>query len=452
MRNLSYMTRKDSATGERLLPEGKRKVFISYKHSDEEQLPLCQTLAECILERLDVAIWYDHELTAGKEYDEEIQRAITQSDAFVLLLTPNIVSSKYVLEQEIPYAIKQQVAVIPIIAGISEKELPKIEAIVGRVHMPLWFFDEHQQAPDFQKDAKEQLFSGLQLAIANKDLLEQAKLFYEKGYHNVSMRYLTPEQVFAKAYGVLFGVDSDTEKSVGIRLMESILGLYGDDREFADLQEQVAYELLSHFCRTDQPELFISYMKSSMEKGYKKAIPLLFHMYSNQWHSELWRYETELSLKMTEELFRTNFNHSLDVEDLIENKAKKCELSTSSDPVSDLPHIGELLFFNHIAFFQKSSTEDRTVNLIIDGRCVAQYDVYASYGDAYFLYMGYDEEHNALIVLYSDFDHYGPETYTRAEFYVIKDGLTEKYTFGSEWIKGRKQLPYSPYTFNIKNT
>ena len=121
MQNLSFITRKDPLNGEPLPAEGKRKIFLSYKHSDEVDLPLCEKLAEYVLKELDVAIWYDHKLTAGKRYDEEIQSAIAQSDAFILLLTPNILSSKYVLEQEIPFAIKQQVAIIPVIAGISEK-------------------------------------------------------------------------------------------------------------------------------------------------------------------------------------------------------------------------------------------------------------------------------------------------------------------------------------------
>ena len=66
------------------------------------------------------------------------------------------------------------------------------------------------------------------------------------------------------------------------------------------------------------------------------------------------------------------------------------------------------------------------------------------------MYMAYDAGQHALIVLHSDFDHYGPESHTTAELYVIDDGI-RKYAFGSEWIKGIKPLPYSPYTFDMKN-
>ena len=448
MHNLSFITRKDPATGGMVLPEGKRKLFISYRHADEALLPLCEKLSEYILEALDVAIWYDHKLTAGREYDEEIRNAITRSDAFVLLLTPNIISSKYVLEQEVPFAIKQQVAIIPIIAGISEKDLPTIEKLVGRVHMPVWFWGSHDQTPEFSKDAKDQLLYGLKLAIASKDLIEEAKLFYEKGYQNVSMRNLTPEQIFVKAYGNLFGVDATADKSLGIKLLESILGMYGDDQEFTDFQEQVACELLSHFYRTNQPDLLYPYMRSAVEKQNDRVFPLLFNLYRTQWHSEFLCREADLSFALLEKLYKKNFETDLDVAKLI-CSTKERALQSFSDSTSDLPHIGELEFDGHTAYFQKSLTEDRTVNLFIDGRCVSKYSVYSSCGDVYLLYMAYDRKHRSLITLHADFDHYGPETYTRCEIYLFDGHHIRFYSFGSEWLRGLRQLPYSPYTFKL---
>lgn len=446
---VSFITRTDPDTGQPSSPEGKRKVFISYKHSDEEILPLCEKLASHILDKLDVAIWYDHQLTAGEEYDNEIQSAIAQSDAFVLLLTPNILSSKYVLEQEIPLARKNQVAIIPIIAGISEEDIPEIEAYIGRVHMPVWFFGQQKQVQEFQTDPLNQFINGLKISIANKDLIEQAKLFYEKGSHNISLRHLTPEQVFVKAYGYLFGVGSPTDKSVGIKLMESILNMYESDKEFAELQEQVACELTKHLYRVNEPDLFFPYMKYSLAKEYKEAFTLLFNMYRDQWHPEILCNEPDLSLILLEKLYQNNFGKKWDADEII-RESEESELQISSDPVSDTPHIGELVFDEHIAYFQKSITEDRTVDLIIDGCCVATYDVYASFGDIYSLYMAYDPERRILITLYSDFDHYGPETITKGRIYRIDKDRIKAYDFCSDWMKGLRKLPYSPYTFNIK--
>lgn len=446
---LSFMTRTDPNSGQMTLPEGKRKVFISYRHADEAELPLCEKLASYILGKLDVAIWYDHQLTAGEGYDKEIQKAIAQSDAFVLLLTPNILSSKYVLEQEIPLARKNQVSIIPVIAGLAEEDIPKIEAFIGRVHMPVWFFGKQNQVPEFQKDSREQFFNGLQISIANKDLVEQAKLFYERGSHNISLRHLTPEQVFVKAYGYLFGVGENTDKSIGIKLMESILNMYESDKEFAELQEQVACELIKHLYRVDKPELFLPYMKSALAKEYKQVFPLLFNMYRDQWHPEFLCNESNLSFILFEKFYQNNFGKKWDADEII-SKSDGYEIQLSLTPISDMPHVGELAFDGHTAFFQKSITKDRTVSLIIDGCCVAEYDVYASYGDVSFLYMAYDVQQRMLITLYADFDHYGPETITNGRIYRIDKDKIIAYDFCSDWIKGLRKLPYSPHTFAIQ--
>lgn len=445
---VSYITKVDPNTGQMTLPEGKRKVFISYKHSDEELLPLCKQLASCILNELDVAIWYDRELTAGKEYDDEIRGAILASDVFILLLTPNILTSKYVLEQEVPLAIENQVSIIPVIAGLDEKDIPKIEAIVGRVHMPVWFFGQQTQVPAFQAEFQKQFISGLQLCIANKDLLEQAQLFYDKGSNNISLRYLTPEQIFVKAYGYLFGVGSMTDKSIGIKLMESIINIYDNDKEFSALQEQVAFELIKHLYRANQPDLFFTYMKSALAKGYQRVFPLLSTIYCNQWHPEFLCNEYDLSLTLFKKLYQTNFGKQWDADEIM-SQSEEQHLQPSAALFSGHPHVGELTFDGHTAYFQKSDTDKQTTHLIVDNYCVASYSMYASYGDAYFLYMAYDPDQRILIVLHADFDHYGPETITSGKIFRIQQDAITAYDFRSDWLRGRRELPYSPSTFKV---
>lgn len=355
--NVSFITRTDTVTGQMSLPEGKRKVFISYKHSDEEKLPLCEKIAACILEEFDVAIWYDNQLTAGKEYDDEIKNAIEQSDAFVCLLTPDILSSEYVLEREIPFAKEKQVPILPVIAGIAREDIPKIEDLLGRVHMPVWFFGHKDRAPGFPKDSKEQFFNGLQNCIANKDLIDRAGLFYKKGSNNISLRHLTPEQMFIMAYGGLFGVGSAEDKDLGVKLMESILGMYERDLEFANLQEQVSFELIKHLYRVNMPKAYFRYLKDALERGYGKVYPLLFDTYRDQWHREMLCEETELSYVLFEKLYESNFGEKWDGEEII---CRSEEIDVPFHPISitDMPRIGELELEGHRAFFQASEAED----------------------------------------------------------------------------------------------
>lgn len=432
-------------------PDGKRKVFISYKHSDEEALPLCRLLASYILDRHDVAIWYDCQLTAGEEYDKEIQRAIKQSDAFVLLLSPSALASKYITEREVPFAMENQVAILPLVAGMAEEELEQAEKLLGRVHMPVWFFGKREQAPAFPPEALKQFLDGLMLCLANKDLLAQVNLFYERGNHTVSMRYLTPEQVFMKAYGCLFGVDAEADRSLGVKLMESILGSYGGDEEFIALQKQVAYELLAHSFRSNRPELFFTYILPLTEKGFDNLFPLLFEVYSSCWHAELLCRETELSMAMLRHFHKTHFGESFDADAFAAriDAAEPLPICKPA-PASALPHIGELDCGGYTAYFRKSETEERTVNLIIGGQCVQSYDVYASYGDIYLLFLAYDAKRRLIITLHSDFDHYGPETIIRGGVFRVDEDGIRSCAFTSDWLRGLRRLPYSPTTFKIK--
>jgi tetratricopeptide (TPR) repeat protein len=67
-----------------------------------------------------ISIWYDHFLTAGREFDIEIKEAIEHSTAFVLLVTPNITKKNnagelnYVAREEVPFAIEKEKKIVPV--------------------------------------------------------------------------------------------------------------------------------------------------------------------------------------------------------------------------------------------------------------------------------------------------------------------------------------------------
>ena len=445
MDNIFCITRTDPVTGQMLPHEGKRKVFISYTHADERNLPLCKLMAEIILNDLDVAIWYDGELTAGTEYDVEIEKAIAMSDAFVLLLTPNILKSRYVFDVEVPLAKKNQVAIIPVSAGISEGDISEVEKQIGRVHMPVWFFSQLKQVPQFSADAQKQFLDGLQLCIASKDLLNRAELFYAKGTDKISLRHLNPEQMFIKAYGYLYQVIPDSDKNIGVKLLQSILNIYDVDSDFTQLQEQVACELINHLYRVNEPELFFIHMKAALAKGYKQMFGLLGNIYRAQWHPDyLWN-EPDLSFTLFEKLYQTNFGKKWNAEEVM-GCSKEKVITPTAVVDSDLPHVGELRFEGHCAYFQKADPKRVAVNLIVDSQKIAAYDVYASYGDVYSLFLAYDSKRELLMTLYSDFDHYGPETITNVTLYKIEQDQIKAYTFYSDWLRGLRKLPYDPYT------
>ena len=447
MKQVAYVTRMDPSTGRMTPPEGKRRIFISYRHADEEKLPLCKILTDHILEKLDVAVWYDRNLTAGEEYDREIQEAIACSDAFVLLLSPRILESSYVFSNEIPLARKYHVSVIPVIAGLAEEDIPGVEAYVGRVHIPTWFLGERDHAPVFPTESLTSFLNGLRLSLASKDLLDQARMFCERGSGNVSLRYLTPEQIFLKAYGYLFGVSDQGDKSVGIRLMESILAMYGGDPEFSDFQDQVGYELVKHLYRADQPELCVTYLRPLLEHQYGEAEEFLLKIYHDQWHPEILSGEPDLSMILFRKLFGRHFGYEWDGESALQ-KASDMSLPRGISP-SCSHSVGALILGEHVARFVKSTNEERTVDLWVDDICVASYPLYASYGDVYTLYLAYDARNDLLISLHADFDHYGVETMTCCHMFRVKEEEITAYVLRSDWMRGLRALPYTPITFHI---
>ena len=105
------------------------KVFISYAQSDER---LAEKIAES-LKQAGIAIRdYRQEILPGELWSEKASQALRDSDAMVVLLTPEAARSKQV-RSEIDYALSRDTfknRLIPVVVGspdrIPRKEVPWI--------------------------------------------------------------------------------------------------------------------------------------------------------------------------------------------------------------------------------------------------------------------------------------------------------------------------------------
>ena len=80
------------------------KVFISYAHSDEV---LAQKVV-AILEEAGLEVWDDtREILPGDNWAEQVARALKESEAMVVLLTPEATRSRWV-RREIEYALGEK--------------------------------------------------------------------------------------------------------------------------------------------------------------------------------------------------------------------------------------------------------------------------------------------------------------------------------------------------------
>lgn len=75
-------------------------VFISYSHKDRDIiLDIITPLYEA-----GWKIWYDEGLTIGDRYDETLKEHIRNCSVFLLFLTNHSRESRYIRENEIPWA------------------------------------------------------------------------------------------------------------------------------------------------------------------------------------------------------------------------------------------------------------------------------------------------------------------------------------------------------------
>lgn len=105
------------------------QVFISYK---SEQIELAQDFAEKI-KAAGFTVWMDSDIRVGTEWREEIDVAISNSIALVVIMTPEANESKYVA-YEWAFAYGTGVRVIPILY-IEPKDLhPRLRTLQYVIH------------------------------------------------------------------------------------------------------------------------------------------------------------------------------------------------------------------------------------------------------------------------------------------------------------------------------
>ena len=91
------------------------KVFLSHSQSDRQ---IALDIAKELSDR-GIAVWTEAELFPGDHYFEAVGQALDESDAMVVLLTPNASKSDWV-DREIEYALSQkqyQDRLIPVAVG-----------------------------------------------------------------------------------------------------------------------------------------------------------------------------------------------------------------------------------------------------------------------------------------------------------------------------------------------
>jgi hypothetical protein len=95
------------------------KAFISYSHRDSEALNRLHVHLASLRREGRIQEWFDRDILAGDELDEEIAEQLESCELFLLLVSPDFLHSDYCVEKEMARALERHAArearVIPII-------------------------------------------------------------------------------------------------------------------------------------------------------------------------------------------------------------------------------------------------------------------------------------------------------------------------------------------------
>lgn len=181
-------------------------VFLSYRKMDIDEARKFMKALHDLKEFEAVSIWYDNFLTAGQNFDEEIEKALTDSDGFVLLVTPNLAAKgNYVQEVEYPMASKKKKPVVCVETLATDlaqftKLFPGTEIVV-----PL-------DSPDALRDAFRN-----KLSLENRDNLYLLGMAYLRG--------IGVERDFERAIRLLEVAANECSKS-GLKAANQLADIY----------------------------------------------------------------------------------------------------------------------------------------------------------------------------------------------------------------------------------
>ena len=196
---LTYKTRSGDVTN----ATGLGVVFLSYR---KKNVIYRNDVARDILDANECAVWFDRNLTAGEDYNAEIDAALERMNVFVLLVTPaTFEPGCYVMTKEIPRALERKIPIIPII--LEETDMGRFAEVLGDIHA----LDKRK--PDEYED-------GLKRALAMHLLTKDEKEKIHMAQKEDSAR--AAKTLYYQGLGWLTGENCERDPQKGVQMITAV--------------------------------------------------------------------------------------------------------------------------------------------------------------------------------------------------------------------------------------
>ena len=155
------------------------KIFISYSHADEKWKDRLREFLDVEVMLNNLIVWDDREIRTGEEWNEDIEKAILDSDIALLLVTTHFLKSSFIQNYEIPFIKKKNLKIMPIIISpCSWEKFDYIEKTQGftKNNQPLEGLSEFKTKEEFTRISNELCRFNLVNRVAKKESIDLKKL------------------------------------------------------------------------------------------------------------------------------------------------------------------------------------------------------------------------------------------------------------------------------------
>jgi len=255
------MTREDeNAVG--ALPVGDLpKLFISYKKNEKKQqsdnglIYTRDLAARKLISLADCAVWHDEFLTPGGNYNWEIETAIKESDAVVLLLTSNVLESKYIWDVEMKLAKENGKMIIPIAFDFSKDGYGAVESRLSCMHIINWpgGDDDAAQTESEFNDALGRVLERLSSATGLTQEIGKIQPLIDAG---VSLADISLRNWYLMGRAYLEGIYVEKDAAKGKALLDAVTNIGSTERDVVELRCLAANALFAYYygLHCDKPE------------------------------------------------------------------------------------------------------------------------------------------------------------------------------------------------------